>query len=365
MIGRDMMNNNRLNKIYENMQSYNIEQLIITSTDSIFYLIGKWIDPGERMLSLFIKKNQKPKLIINKLFPINDNIGVDIIYYDDTQNPVDYLLNLIDPANTMGIDKEWPSRFLIDLLNNTKDLKVINSSQIIDEVRMIKDKEEIQLMRESSKINDEVMREIFHIIKNNKHKESHIKSMLDNLYVKYGGDKCSFSPLICFGKNASEPHHSSDDTSLEKNNCIIVDIGGLYKGYCSDMTRSFFYGEPNDEYIKIYNLVKEANEKAIDMIKPGVKFSDIDKTARTIIEKAGYGEYFTHRTGHNIGISVHEYPDVSLSNDMTVKEGMIFSIEPGIYLSNKYGVRIEDLVLVTKDGCQVLNKYPKELTLIK
>jgi Xaa-Pro dipeptidase len=131
------------------------------------------------------------------------------------------------------------------------------------------------------------------------------------------------------------------------------------------MTRSLYYGEPEEEYKKIHDLCLRANLAGIEAVKPGNKLKDVDLAARSVIEEGGYGKYFTHRTGHGIGIHVHEFPDVSSINEMELQEGMVFSVEPGIYIPGKYGVRIEDLVLVTKDGCEVLNKFPKELMIIE
>lgn len=141
-------------------------------------------------------------------------------------------------------------------------------------------------------------------------------------------------------------------------------MGCKYNGYCSDMTRTVFYQEVSEEAKEVYGLVRLANETAEAMIKPGVRLCDIDKAARDIITDAGYGKEFNHRLGHFIGKDVHEFGDVSVNFDLEVKEGMIFSIEPGIYLPGKFGVRIEDLVMVTKDGCKVLNSYPKDLFVI-
>lgn len=358
------MNQNRLDRIREKMKTNNLKQLIITSPDSIFYLLNEWIHPGERMLALYINQEDKPKLVLNALFPIQKELGVDLVIYNDSEDSVAKLNEYVDASVTMGIDKDWPSKFLISLLEKNQGLKVINSSKVIDEVRMIKDSEEIELMRKASAINDAAMGELLEIIKEFKYSEAELGKILGDIYAKHNTYAFSFDPLICYGANAAEPHHDSDNTMIEKNNSIIVDIGGMTNDYASDMTRSFFYGEPSEEYKTIYELVRKANLAAIDMVKPGVRFSDIDGAARKVIADAGYGEYFTHRTGHNIGISVHEYPDVSGANDMIVQEGMTFSIEPGIYLTGKYGVRIEDLVAVTKDGCEVLNKYPKELQIL-
>jgi Xaa-Pro dipeptidase len=358
------MHNDRLQKIRRNMKEKNIDQLIITCPDSVFYLLEEWIHPGERMMALYVNQVDQPKLVLNALFPIERELGVEIINYDDTEDPITYLRKLINKDQVMGIDKEWPSRFLISLMEQERDLKVINSSIAVDEARMIKTPAEIQLMREASAVNDKAMGELVEHLKDAAHTEVEMGNILGDIYKKYDTHQFSFDPLICYGPNAAEPHHGSDDTRLEKDQSIIIDIGGITNNYASDMTRSFFYGQPSAEYQKIYELVHQANLAAIAKVKPGVKFSEIDGAARSIIADAGYGDYFTHRTGHNIGINVHEFPDVSGVNDMEVQEGMVFSIEPGIYLSGKYGVRIEDLVVVTSDGCEVLNKFPKTLRVL-
>jgi Xaa-Pro dipeptidase len=176
-----------------------------------------------------------------------------------------------------------------------------------------------------------------------------------------GIDELSFTPIVCFGKNAAEPHHENDETVLEDGMGIIVDMGGLSEGYCSDMTRTFFKGQPDEAFKKVYEIVKTANERAIATVKPGVKLSEVDAAARQYITEMGYGDYFTHRTGHGIGADVHEFPDVSAVSDVICEPGMTFSIEPGIYLTDKFGIRIEDLVCVTEEGCQVLNDFSKNL----
>jgi len=145
----------------------------------------------------------------------------------------------------------------------------------------------------------------------------------------------------------------------------VIDIGCIKDSYCSDMTRTVFYREVSEKHKEIYNIVLEANRKAIEVIKPGIRFCDVDMTARKVIEDAGYGKYFTHRTGHSIGIEVHETGDVSSANTAELKPGMVFSVEPGIYLSGEMGVRIEDLIVVTEDGYENLNSYDKALKVIK
>ncbi|MCR5067928.1 MAG: M24 family metallopeptidase, partial [Erysipelotrichaceae bacterium] len=166
-------------------------------------------------------------------------------------------------------------------------------------------------------------------------------------------------PIVAFGKNAADPHHMSDDTVLQEHQQVLIDMGSHYKGYCSDMTRTFLQkDDPKTE--EIYDIVLKANLAAEAAVRPGVRFCDVDRAARKVIEDAGYGPYFTHRTGHGIGLEVHEPYDVSSSDEMIIQEGMCFSIEPGIYLPGETGVRIEDLVICGSDGAIVLNHFSKE-----
>ena len=315
----------RVTKILSQMEESKIPQLIITSAESIFYLTGKMIHSGERLVALYLDVNGNHKFLVNKLFPINEDLGVEIVWYDDIENPIDRLEKIVKQGEVLGVDKDLPSHFLIDLMGRNVIKAFVNSSPIIDRLRMIKDEEEIKIMKEASKINDAVMLKLWSNLKEG-YSEKYYANLLSEIYEEEGASGFSFSPIIATSPNGADPHHGT----------------GAH----------------------VYNIVKSANEKAISIIKEGVKFSDIDKAARNLITEAGYGEYFTHRTGHSIGIEVHDFGNVSSVNDEEVKAGMIFSVEPGIYLKDNIGVRIEDLVLVTKDGCEVLNTVTKEITVL-
>lgn len=358
------MKRNRIEKVIDSMEKNNLKQMLVTAPAAIFYLTGKWIHPGERMVALLIKKSGEHKLVINKLFPVTEDLGVDLVWYEDTDKPVEVLVKYIDKNEILGIDKTWPSHFLISLMDMNGAKRYTNASPIIDILRMAKDEEERELMRESSRINDKVMKALWVELEEGK-TEKYYANRLRELYEKEGVYKFSFSPIIAFSPNGSDPHHGTGNSVLKKGQSIVIDMGGVYNSYCSDMTRTVFFGEePSEEDRKVYEVVKNANLKAIATVKEGVKFSDIDKAARNYIEEMGYGEYFTHRTGHSIGIETHDFGDVSSVNDDVVKEGMIFSVEPGIYIPGKIGVRIEDLVMVKKDGAEILNSVTKELTVI-
>ncbi|MBE6050078.1 MAG: aminopeptidase P family protein [Clostridium sp.] len=355
----------RMRKVLKEMEKQNLKQMIVSSPASIFYLTGKWMHPGERMIALLIKSNGDHKFIVNKLFTINEDLGVDIVWYEDTNNPVDVLSKYIDKNECLGIDKDWPARFLIGLMELKAAKNFVNSSMIIDRLRMIKDEEELNLMRISSQKNDRVMMAFWDELKEGK-TEKYYVNVLKELYEKEGMSGFSFDPIVAFSPNGADPHHGTDDTVLRKGQSVVIDIGGVYESYCSDMTRTIFFGEePNEEDRKVYEIVKEANLRGIKAVHEGAKFAEIDNAARSYIEEAGYGEFFTHRTGHSIGIETHDFGDVSAVNSDEVKEGMIFSIEPGIYLPGQIGVRIEDLVVVKKDGAEILNSVTKDIVVVK
>ena len=358
------MKTSRLKNVLKHMEENKIPQLIITSAQSIFYLTGKMIHSGERLIALYLDINGNHKFLVNKLFPIHEDLGIEIVWYDDIENPIDKLEKIVRSGEVLGIDKNLPSHFLIDLMGRNVVKAFLNSSPIIDRLRMIKDEEEIQLMKESSRINDSVMLKLWSNLKEG-YSEKYYANLLAELYEEEGASGFSFPPIVATSPNGADPHHGTGKDKVKNGDSIVLDIGGVYKNYCSDMTRTVFIGkEPSKEHAHVYNIVKSANEKAISIIKEGVKFSDIDKAARILITDAGYGQYFTHRTGHSIGIEIHDFGNVSSVNDDEVKAGMIFSVEPGIYLKDNIGVRVEDLVLVTKDGCEVLNSVTKEITVL-
>lgn len=354
----------RFKRVLDKMQEEDLKQIIVTDPVAIYYLIGKKINPGERMLALYLNTDGDKKLVINELFPQEGDLGVDLIWYNDVEDPIDYLAKEIKDYEKIGIDKTWPSGFLLRLQEKFPDKKYVNSSLLIDEVRMIKDKEEINLMRESSRINDKVMDELIPWVTKGL-TENELSDKVKEIYKSHGIEDVSFEPITAYGKGGADPHHETDNSKGKFGDSVVLDIGGFYKGYASDMTRTVFIGEVSDKAREVYEIVKEANLRGIAAAKPGNKMSDVDKACRDYIEEKGYGKYFTHRTGHSIGLEDHEYGDVSSVNDAIIKPGQIFSVEPGIYLMDEgIGVRIEDLVIITEDGNEVINHYTKDLIVV-
>lgn len=358
------MKEGRLNKILQSMEEHKIPQMIISDPVAIFYLTGKWIHPGERMLALYLNLNGNHKLVINKLFPQEKDLGVDLVWYDDIEDAVEILSRYVDKDAVMGVDKNWPARFLLRLQELGGGSSFVNASFIVDHVRMIKDEEEQELMRISSKINDGVMEKVIPLVTKGL-TELELDHEVRRIYKEAGCEDVSFDPITAYGRNGADPHHATDDTKGKRGDCVVIDIGGFKDNYASDMTRTVFIGEVSDRAREIYNIVLEANLRGIAAAKPGNRMCDVDLAARNYIEEMGYGEYFTHRTGHSIGLEDHEFGDVSSVNTDIIRPGQCFSVEPGIYLPDEQiGVRIEDLVLITEDGCEVLNSFTKDLIVV-
>lgn len=353
------MNGKRLARVIRNMEEAGLSCILVSATHSVYYLTGLFIHPGERMLALMVKSNGEARLFANRLFALAPQENLPITEFDDTEDCVGVLASFL-PAGQIGIDKVWPSEFTIRLMAARGDVAPVLGSGPVDDARMVKDAEEIALMRESSRLNDEAVGRLIPTLRAGE-TELEVCERYARFAREVGGDGMSFSPLVCFGKNCAEPHHASDETRLGAGQTAILDVGLSHRRMMSDMTRTVVLGKATDEIKRVYDIVKRANEAGRRAVRPGVGMREIDFAARRVIEDAGYGKYFIHRLGHGIGLEVHEPMDASAANPRPAQAGMTFSVEPGIYLPGKFGVRIEDLVCVTGDGCETLNRLEREL----
>ena len=238
-------------------------------------------------------------------------------------------------------------------------LKLQPAQNLIRSLRAAKQPEELAMMYQAQQITDETFAQICTVIRPGM-TEREIAAELIYRMLRLGAEGTSFDPIVLTGPDTSMPHGVPGDRRVAAGDFVTMDFGCRKNGYCSDMTRTFFWGEPDEETARIYDIVRRANEAAEALIAPGVRMCDLDRAARDVIEDAGYGQYFTHRLGHSIGLQDHEPGDVSLVNEQVVEPGMTFSIEPGIYLPGRTGVRIEDLALVTENGVEILNAYPHD-----
>ncbi len=339
-------------------------QVLITDPAAINYLLEKRFYPGERFLGLLLREGKEPLLYLNELFPLNEDLGLRRISFSDTDDIIGLIAEQLDETQPLGVDKNMTARFLLPMIDRQIVPSFFSGSLAVDRARAVKDESEIEKMRRASAVNDEAMC-IFKTLIHDGVSEKEVADQLLGIYQSLGASGYSFDPIVSFGRNCADPHHMPDDTVVQEGDAVLFDVGCVVDGYCSDMTRTFFYKkEPSAEQVRVYNLVRQANETAESVLKAGIPLCDIDKTARDIIADGGFGPYFTHRLGHFIGTEVHEYGDVSAAFAQLTEPGNTFSIEPGIYDPQLLGCRIEDLVLITEEGHEVLNSYPHEIEII-
>jgi Xaa-Pro dipeptidase len=239
-----------------------------------------------------------------------------------------------------------------------------DASDVLTSLRLRKDQTEIEAMRRAVKIAQDALEATIPLIKIGM-TEKELSSELVMQLLRQGSEpEMPFAPIISGGPNSANPHASPSDRKLQAGDLLVVDWGATYDGYISDLTRTFAVGEVDEEYQKIHKIVQEANAAGRAAAKPGVPCADVDKAARDVIESAGYGVYFTHRTGHGIGMEGHEEPYMRGDNMQLLEPGMAFTVEPGIYLPNRNGVRIEDNVVITETGADVLSDMPREIRIV-
>ncbi|WP_134698663.1 Xaa-Pro peptidase family protein [Ammoniphilus sp. YIM 78166] len=352
----------RINKAQAILAQNGWEAAVVTSPANFFYFTGTWLDSHERLQAVVISRTGAASIVVHEMSreEVSPLDGVTMVFWKDGEPSVEILAGLLPKQGVISFDNQWPSEKLIDLMSFKKELTYIKGTPVIGALRLKKDREEIDLLRKSGEIADRVIGEAIRLAKPGM-KESELAKEIKRLFHEQGVEQLSFSPIIGAGANGAIPHHQSDDTVLAEGDMVVVDMGGIKDHYCSDMTRTIAIGEPSEEMVQVYEIVRKAQDEAVKAIRPGVSMRSIDQVARSIISQAGYGEFFTHRTGHGLGIEVHEEPFLTSDNEQLLEEGMVVSVEPGIYLSGKFGVRIEDIVVVTAHGAERLNHYPREL----
>lgn len=345
--------------IIETLKDQQADAAWITTPLNIFYFTGYRSEPHERLFALLIKKNGEqilycPKMEVEevKASPFEGKI----IGYLDTEN----LFNLVTQTfNKMLIESEHLTVKRQRELAQGFNVKSFDDIDFtIKQLRNIKSASEIENIKKAAQLADKCI-EIGVSFLRVGVKERDVVNHIENEIKKYGVSEMSFDTMVLFGDHAASPHGTPGDRELQDNEYVLFDLGVIVNHYCSDMTRTVKFGTPENQAQEIYDIVLKAETTAIKAIKPGVKLKAIDKIARDIISEAGYGEYFPHRLGHGLGLEEHEYQDVSSTNENVLEAGMVITIEPGIYVPNVAGVRIEDDILVTENGYEILTRYDK------
>ncbi|MGL5695136.1 MAG: M24 family metallopeptidase [Peptostreptococcaceae bacterium] len=352
----------RIENLYTELEKKGIEKALVGDPISVFYLTGVMIHPYERFIGFFADSNKKECVMI---LPGVDKgrmieVGIDECIYSDSEGPTGSISTLLSNTKDIGVDMKYYSmeigNILLKINSNIKDI-----SDIVSNLRLYKDELEIEKIQQAAICADKALEEVKPLIKAGVSEKYITLKLYESMANMDGIITDEFVIQVLGGIRSSNPHGVSGDYVLKKGDSITIDFGGYYEHYWSDFCRTFFIEEVNTEMEKIYNIVLEANQKAIQHARPGICAKEVDLVARNYIESKGYGDLFIHRTGHGIGLNIHENPYIHSNNDEILKEGMIFTVEPGIYIPNLGGVRIEDDVLVTKDGYKILNKYPKDI----
>jgi len=246
---------------------------------------------------------------------------------------------------------------------NFNMVEFIPAEDIIEQMRMVKDNNEIIKMKKAAQIATESLKELFRKIKPGI-KEIDIAAELAYIIRKNGAQKEAFDTIVGSGERSFLPHVKPSEKKINMGELIIIDMGANYQNYHSDITRTIVLGKEKQKQKEIFSIVLEAQQRALNFLKPGIKCREVDFVARDIIEKRGYGKYFRHNLGHGVGLDIHELPYISLKDNTVLSPGMVITIEPGIYLPEIGGIRIEDTVLITEDGCEILTLFPKDLNFI-
>lgn len=354
------------------MKQEEIDFTFLTSTDNIFYFSGFYSNPHERLLALIVFPEKDPILVcpsMEKNDAKSAGWNYDIIGYSDTEDPWQTIQSMVQArtSNTVKVSLETDHMNVAryhSLQTSFPNIKeYISAEEKINTLRMIKTTDELAKIKEACKWADFAIQVGCNEIAEGK-SEMEILASIEYELKKKGIGKMSFSTMVLTGVNGASPHGNPGETKIRKGDLVLFDLGVVVDGYCSDITRTVAFGDINEKQKDIYDTVLKAQLAAIDASKAGVSCASVDQAARNTIRDAGYGEFFPHRLGHGLGISVHEFPSLTETNALLLQEGMVYTIEPGIYVPNVAGVRIEDDVYVTKEGVDVLTKFPKELQII-
>ena len=266
-------------------------------------------------------------------------------------------------AKTLGIEERYLSLAAYRDYQEKLNAQLVPAGKLVLGLRAGKDADELECMVKAQRIAERALEEIFNFLRPGV-TEREVAAKLTYDMLRFGAEKNSFDPIVASGPNGSMPHAVPGDRAIQKGDFVTMDFGCVWGHYCSDMTRTVAVGQPTEEMVKVYDLVLKAQLAGIAASRAGVTGREIDAAARKVIEEGGYGEYFGHGYGHSVGLEIHESPNANTSDTTPMPVGAVVSAEPGIYLPGRFGVRIEDVVIMEEKGCQVITKAPKELIIL-
>ena len=345
----------RINKIFKNLKADELDAVVLTSGANVRYVTGF---SGDDSWAVVI--GRKVWLVTDSRYTEQaqgECAGCRIV--ERKGGIVDAVVGVVGKCKRverLGVEYRTSLRDFEELkkkLNRVRKVRVSQASGVVSKVRMVKDEFEVSAIRKAAKIAKRAIGGALGELRVGM-AECELAGLIE-FNMRKLGSSASFDTIVAFGANGSMPHYVPAKRKLRKNDTILIDFGARFEGYCSDMTRCFGVGKVKGEYLRAYDAVKRAQAAAIKAVSAGVKIADVAGAARKVIEEAGLPQY-GHGTGHGLGLEVHELPTVSRRNDAVLEAGQVITIEPGVYLPGEFGIRVEDDVLVTKDGCEILTR---------
>jgi D-alanyl-D-alanine dipeptidase len=354
----------RMDRAAKEAEAEELDALLVSPSADLLYLAGYDPPPLERLTCLVVRPGNDPVLLVPELerrraadSPVGKRI--EVAAWRDGDDPYEGLAPLLPETGRFGVSDQMWAVHLLGAQRVHREAEFVSASPVMTKLRSVKDSSELDLLSRAARGADEAFRKLADTRLEGL-REEEVAVLLASLLQESGHEEVSFT-IVGSGPNGASPHHEPGGRAIRGGDPIVLDFGGKIGRYCSDISRTVCVGEVPRGFQEIYDVVREAQEEAFRAVAPGVTGRKVDAVARAVIEEAGYGDHFLHRTGHGIGLDVHESPYISAENEEPLQPGMCFSIEPGIYLEGKFGVRIEDIVTVTETGGHRLNRAERDL----
>jgi Xaa-Pro aminopeptidase len=358
----------RLDRASDLAADAGLDAIVVGPGPDLQYLLGVEGDTIERLTALVLGPGIRPTVVVPRMELAKvrstavGELGLAVADWVDGEDPYALVAAATGQVARVGVSDALPALHVVPL-GDRLGVSIELAAPVLREGRMVKDAEEIVELRRAGSAIDAVHLRVPGWLRAGR-TEREVAADIAAAIVEEGHRSVEFV-IVGSGPNGADPHHEVSDRIIEAGDVVVVDIGGAVpSGYNSDSTRTYVVGTPDDEVARRIDVLVRAQQAAVDAVRPGVSAEQVDAAARQVLAEAGLGEAFLHRTGHGIGVSVHEEPYIAPGNDLVLREGMAFSIEPGIYFAGEWGARIEDIVVVTSDGCERLNAAPHGLTAV-
>ncbi|MFZ9911696.1 MAG: M24 family metallopeptidase [Ilumatobacteraceae bacterium] len=356
----------RLAKVRAQMQTRHVDALVVSVGFDLPYLVGYHAMPLERLTALVVTAD-KATLVVPRLEAprVEHHHEVfDLVAWEETQDPVAITASLVGAAQRIAIGDQMWSRFLVEMLPRLSGRQFVRSVDVVGPLRIHKDEAEIAALAAAGAAADRVAAQLqggeIPLVGRT---EAQVSADISARLIAEGHDVVNFA-IVAAGDNAASPHHHPGGRCITHGDIVLCDFGGTMRGYCSDITRCVHIGEPPVDVARAWEDLRRAQEAGVVAGVVGARCESVDTAARSVLAEAGWADYFIHRTGHGIGMEAHEEPYMVSGNTLPIAAGHAFSVEPGIYVEGKWGMRLEDIVVATESGPRRMNTTPRELVVL-